>query len=260
LPTKHDLPVSILTYTLAVIVNNGLLMTIALVVGILVYLLSFFRNIQAWKLTPLLLLIPYAFNIATLYLGQSVIWMPMLPPHFDTYFNARYGLLMLPAIGFFVGFLAASKYKAVAVIILLVTAAQFYLFLHPSILPIMGRQIGIITLQDTVSSVNGQTIAGSTFLREHHKDQLILISSASADAFIYRAGIPLRYYITEGTGKYWKESLEDPRRHAGFLVFFNDHSDRVGKVVSKLPYLETEYKKIYQDSTYQIWQRNDIKE
>lgn len=255
LPTKGDLPEAILTYTLAVIVNNGLLMTIMLVVGVFIYLASFLRKIEAWKLAPLLLLIPYGFNILSLYTGQSVIWMPMLPPHFETYFNARYGLLMLPAIGFFVGFIAAARYKIVGLIILIITAVQFYLFLNPHILPIMGQRIGIITLQDTVSSVNNQTIQASAFLRERHNGKLILISSASADAFIYRAGIPLRYYITEGTGRYWRESLEDPRRHAYFLVFFNDHSDRVGKKMVALPYVEDEYKMIYKDATYQIWER-----
>ena len=256
LPTKHNMPMSFLTYTLAVVVNNGLLMSVMLVVGVIVYMLAFLKHVQAWKLTPLMLLIPYAFNILTLYLGQSVIWMPMLPPHFDTYFNARYGLLMLPAIAFFVGFMAAARYKFIAIIILVITGIQFYLFLHPSILPIMGRKIGIITLQDTVSSVNGQTIAASTFLRENHTGGLIFISSASADAFIYRAGIPLKYYITEGTGQYWRQSLKDPRTYASYLVFFNDHSDRVGKKMATLPYLEDAYKMVYKDATYQIWKRN----
>lgn len=255
LPTKGNLPTSFLTYTLAVVVNNGLLMSVMLLTGVIIYLISFLRKIEAWKLAPLLLLIPYGFNIVSLYLGQSVIWMPMLPPYFDTYFNARYGLLMLPAIGFFAGFLAAARYRIIAVIILFITAAQVYLFLNPNIIPIMGRKIGIITLQDTVSSVNAQTVAASTFLRERHTDQLILVSSASADAFIYRAGIPLRYYITEGTGRYWRESLDDPRKYAGFLVFFNDHSDRVGKKMVALSYLEDEYTMIYKDTTYQIWQR-----
>jgi len=93
-------------------------------------------------------------------------------------------------------------------------------------------------------------------LNEHHNGELILISSASADAFIFRAGIPLKYFITEGTGRYWKESLDNPAKHAGYVVFFNDMSDRVGKKVGKMPVLQTEYKKVYENTTYQIWKRN----
>lgn len=256
LPTKHDLGVSFITYSLAMIVNNGVLVVITLLIGLLLYLLSMIKQAQLWRLMPLLILVPYAFNVVSLYAGQSVIWMPMLPPHFETYFNARYGLLMLPAIAFFTGYLAV-KYRIVGVFVAVIAFVQMYLFFNPSILPIMGEKIGIITLQDTVSSINGQTVAASTYLRQHHKGELILVSSASADAFIYRAGIPLRFFITEGTGKYWKESLDNPEKYAGTIVFFVDESDRVGKKVANMAVLKEKYTQVYKDSTYQIWQHNN---
>ena len=111
----------------------------------------------------------------------------------------------------------------------------------------------MITLQDTVSSVNTQTVAAGKFLRENHDGKLIMVSSASADAFIFRAGIPLKYFITEGTGHYWRNSLGDPRRHAGWVVFFNDESDRVGRKVGKSKILKDHYTQVYKDQTYQIW-------
>jgi len=254
LPTKSHLDVSLITYLLAVIVNNGILVVITMALGIITYLLFLVRGFQLWKLMPLLLLVPFGFNVASLFAGQSVIWMPMIPPYFETYFNARYGLLMLPAVAFFSGFLVL-KNKLIAGAVAGVILLQVFLFLNPKILPIMGKEIGIITLADTVSSINKQTVTASTFLREHHRNQLILISSASADAFIFRAGIPLRFFITEGTGNYWHKSLEDPTRHAGFVVYFTDKSDRVGKRMVKIKSFSKHYARVYQDQTYQIWQK-----
>lgn len=254
LPDKHNLLSSIMTYTLAVVVNNGLIVTGMGISGIVVYLIMWLRKWELWKITPLLLLVPYGFNIVSLYAGQSVIWMPMLPPFFETYFNARYGLLMLPAIAFFSGYLI-YLHGFFTLPVLSITAFQVFLFLNPSVLPIMGKEIGIITLQDTVSSVNQQTYQASTFLREHHRGELILISSASADAFIFRVGIPLRYFITEGTGRYWKESLDEPRRYAGYVVFFKDHTDRVGKRMVKISSFPDDFERIYQDQTYEIWKK-----
>lgn len=250
LPTKGDLELSFVTYTLAVLINNGVVITVVSLLGVLIFLFNNAFKTKRWA--PLILLVPYAFNILTLYLGQSVIWLPMIEPFFETYFNARYGLLMLPAIAFFVGYLA-YKHLLAAILVVAAIIVQVYLFANPHILPIAGEEIGAVVLQDTVSSVNDQTRSSSKFLNENHDGGLVLVSSASADAFIFRAGLPLKNFITEGTGDYWRESLEDPSRHASWIVFFNDESDRVGRKVAKSKVLKQKYERVYQDATYQIW-------
>jgi hypothetical protein len=88
---------------------------------------------------------------------------------------------------------------------------------------------------------------------------LILVSSASADAFIFRSGIPLKNFITEGTGKYWRESLESPDKYATWLVFFQDYSDRVGKVIGQSETVKRDYELVYKDITYEIWKLKSAK-
>jgi hypothetical protein len=253
LPTKNNLPLSITTYSLSTLLNIGAVTTGLGIWGLLSYLKNNSTSIR--KYVPLLLLTPYVFNIATLYLGQSVIWLPMVPPYFTTYFNARYGVLMIPAVAFFAGYVS-SKNILFKAIIILGTMAQIYLFMNPAVLPLFGRQIGVITLQDTVSSVNDDTKHASTFLHDHYKDGLILASSASSDAFIFRAGIPLKNFITEGSGHYWKESLKDPSVYPTWIVFFRDHTDRVGKEIYLSPKLTKNFTELYHDDTYRIWKRN----
>lgn len=253
LQTKHNLPISVATYTIAVLINNGIIMFTLFIAGLLVYLRRIPR--RPYYLAPMLLLVPYLFNIVSLYIGQSVIWLPMIKPFFETYFNARYGILLLPAVAFFVGIFAS--YSSIAKhFVLYAVVLQAVLFLHPSILPVFGNE-GIITLRDTVSSVNSQTKAASQFLHDNHTGGLILVSSASADAFIFRTGIPLKNFITEGTGHYWREAVAEPAQHATWLVFFQDHTDRVGRAMKRYKRLEKNYQKVYEDQTYQIWKRQD---
>jgi len=251
LATKHNLLLSLYTYCIAVIINSGIVIVGVFLLGLLVYLFRGWNKL--YMLGPLLLLVPFGFNVVSLIQGQSVIWMPMIPPYFDTYFNARYGLLMLPALAFFSGYLV-GKSRILFITLLFLITIQIYLFLNPKVFPLFGQEIGIITLQDTVSSINSNTVESSKFLSENHTEgELILVSSASVDAFIFRAGIPLKNFITEGTDYYWKNSLEDPRRHAEWVVFFNDMSDRVGKKVGKSRIISDHYVKLYTDDTYQIW-------
>lgn len=252
LPTKHDLPLSFITYSIAVIINLGALSTFGLVLGLIAFLIFQLRHPKTWG--PLLLLIPYFFNIISLYLGQSVIWVPMLAPYFDTYFNARYGLLMLPAAAFFLGYFA-SKHKAFVVIALFLIIGQAYLFFNPKIIPIFGHQVGIITLQDTVSSINKQTMDTSNFIHTNYDDGLILVSSASVDSLIFRSGLPLKKFITEGTGNYWTESLQDPTRHARWVVFFRDRTDRVGRQQKNWKNFDKQYELKYEDQTYLVYKK-----
>lgn len=250
--SKGNLLNSIQTYTLASFLNLGLIPTILSLIGLVYYLRSSIRKPIHWPI--LLLLVPFVFNIVSLYQGQSVIWLPMLPPYFDTFFNARYGVLMIPAAAFFIGYLALT-HKITRFIIPLLLAAQIYLTINPSLLPLFGSKIGVIAIQDTVSSVNHQTKEASLYLKNNYTGGLILVSSASMDAFIFRAGLPLKSFITEGTGYYWKESLDEPTKHATWIVFFRDKSDRVGRVVSNWDNLDKFYALVYQDQTYQIWKK-----
>src|SRR5258708_9423913 len=60
----------------------------------------------------MLLLVPFVFNVATLYMGQSVIFIPHVTPvGFDwRLFNVGYGVMMIPMVAFLVGFIF-SKIK-----------------------------------------------------------------------------------------------------------------------------------------------------
>jgi hypothetical protein len=250
LPTQHYLGLSIATYSAATLLNLGIVVSAIGLIGAILYWCKQLFRLERWAL--LLLLVPFAFNSFTLWAGQSVIWVPMIAPHFDTYFNARYGILMLPAAAFFIGWLAAQN-LGLRLILPLILIAQTAFMAVPNQLPIFGNQTGIVALRDTVASVNQQTIAASTYLHDHYQGGLILCSTASSDAFIYRSGINLSNYITEGTGRYWSQSLNNPSAHAEWVVIFGNRTDRVGSRMGDDPDKLRSYRKVYADDTYEIW-------
>ncbi len=251
LPTSHNIILSLETYSLTTLLNLGFFGTMLMVLGILVFLTRNFRKVS--NLGPLLLLVPFVFNIFALYFGQSVIWMPMLPPYFQTYFNARYGILMLPACAFFIGYLIANQKLWLKVIIVTLIIAQGFVFISPLVIPSLKGYTGMVTLKDTVSSVNQDTVFASSYLHDHYSGGLILVSTASSDSFIFRAGLHLNNYITEGTAPYWKESLINPSRYARWIVFFQNYTDRVGKSMKNSSILKKQFALVYTNKTYQIW-------
>lgn len=254
LPTKNNLLISFATYTITAVLSIGIITSFLTLGGIIYYLKKSLLQIKLW--TPLFFFTPLFFNIFTLYTGQSVIWLPILPPFFDTYFNARYGTLMIPAAALFVG-IFAQIHKVVSIIILILLLLQISLFFSILQLPLPFIHTGTITLKDATSSIQEETIAASQFMKENYKGGLILVSSASSDSFIFYTGLPLKNYITEGTNRFWIESLKSPASHANYIVYFRDKSDRVGMVLGDSTYASLDYNLAYQNSIYLVWEKRD---
>jgi hypothetical protein len=251
LPSEHNISISALIYGATTLLDLGVLVAIIGTLGFLWYCVRQYRHIDQWA--PLLLLVPLPFNVLALYMGQSVIWVPMVAPHLNTFFNARYGILMLPAAAFFIAYLS-SRSRVLKVLVVLVLVGQALLMAVPNTLPLFGEGIGVVALRDTVSSVNSQTVQAAGYIHDHYNGGLILCSTASSDAFVYRTGLHLSDFITEGNGHYWTESLSDPTSHATWIVFFGNHTDRVGIAMAKnLNKLEP-YHEVYSNQTYEIWE------
>jgi hypothetical protein len=253
LPTMHNILLSLADYSLVTVLTVGIVLTAILVIGLIIYFWDTLKKPALWA--PLLLFVVFAFNVYGLYSGNSVLWLPMIPPYFPTYFNSRYGIEMIPAAMFFGSYLA-SKNIILRWVIIIIVLVQPILFFDSAILqPLFHTDVGIVTLKDTVSSLNPPTLSASSYLHNHYKSGLILVSSASEDSFIFHVGEPLKDFITEGTGYYWNNSLKDPARYATWIVFFVNHTDRVGKVIADNAILHKDFKNVYTNNTYEIWKK-----
>lgn len=204
--TKRNLPYSLYVYSLAVEHNLGVSIFVLSVIATVAFLLSRRFSLEI-KLVILTLFVPFGFNILALFQGHSVLHLPELFPY--TWFNVRYGLMLLPAAALVLGLLVDTRTIASVLLICTVFLQSGYMY----------AQNDIITIQDGVQGASGVFLNDvGDWLNGHAKSGLILVAASSHDALIFRSGLPMKQFIHEGADHYWRESLDNPTRHAQWII------------------------------------------
>jgi len=226
LATKGDLLFSLKIYFYALVYNSYAFNVILGLIGAIVF--WFDKKIKsAVKIASLALFAPLVFNVLALYLGHSVLFIQGLSG--NTWFNARYGIMMLPTIAIFIGYLIQKAASLRYVIIGLFIFVTFFAFASNDAVTIDDARVG--SSQKNVSEVSG-------WLNKNAKERsgFILIAAASHDAIIFSSGLPMKKFIHEGTGAYWESATVYPDRWARWIVMrTNDLNDGVFKLVSRTP-------------------------
>ncbi len=226
LMTKGNLGLSLQFYLYALIYNSGALTSILALFGAA----AFWINRQVDKnirLTSVILIAPFLFNVLALYIGQSVLFIQGFSG--NTWFNVRYGIMMMPSIAIFIGYLVQRFTSLRWVIIGLLVFVTFFSFTSFDAVTIDDARVG--SSQKNVSEVSG-------WLSKNAKDKpgFILISAASHDAIIFSSGLPMSRFIHEGTGAYWEQATSYPSLWARWIIMRTyDNNDMTYKAVSKTP-------------------------
>ena len=224
LATNHNLPLSAKIYLYALAYNSG---AYTLLLGFVGAAFFFFdkRIAGPIRLAGTALFAPLLFNIIALYLGHSVLFVQGISG--DTWFNVRYGVMMVPSIAIFIGYLisrvSSLRYILMGSLLLVTTIS----FINNDAVTIDDARVG--SSQKNVSEVSG-------WLAKNAKDRegFVLISAASHDAIIFSSGLPMKKFIHEGTGKYWDSATSSPDRWARWIIMrTNDNNDSTFKLVSK---------------------------
>lgn len=228
--TKGNLPLSIKIYTYALIYNSYAFNALFGLFGAL--LLWSDRKLKpAVRLSTLALVTPLLFNVLALYLGHSVLFIQGQITG-NTWFNVRYGMMFMPAIAIFSGFLVDRIKNLRWVIIGLFSLFTFFAFASSDAVTIDDALVG--SSQKNVTEVSG-------WLNENAADEegFVLISAASHDAVIFSSGLPMKRFIHEGTGEYWESATTAPDRWARWIVMrTHDTNDLTFKLVSNSPGFE----------------------
>src|SRR3990167_7825727 len=226
LATKGNILLSVKVYLYALLYNTGAFTAVLGALGMIVFWLNKKIN-SSVRIASTALLAPFLFNIIALYLGHSVLFIQGISG--NTWFNVRYGVMMLPSIAIFVGYLVHKLIPLRATIIGLFIFVTFFAFANVDAVTIDDARVG--SSQKNVAEVSG-------WLRDNAKDEkgFILISAASHDAIIFSSGLPMKRFIHEGTGKYWESATTSPDRWARWIIMrTNDVNDQTFKAVSKTP-------------------------
>jgi len=207
LPTKFNLLYSTKVYLYALLYNSYTIPAILAMIGAMV--LWFNKKIK-WEVrtASIALTAPLFFNIIALFLGFSVLFIQGISG--NTWFNARYGIMLAPTIAIFIGYLVEKAKDFRPLIIGLTAFVLFFAFANDDAVTIDDARVG--SSQKNVSEVSG-------WLNDHaQKPGFILISAASHDAIIFSSGLPMSKFIHEGTGAYWESATASPEHWARWMV------------------------------------------
>jgi hypothetical protein len=224
LPTKHNLWLSAKVYFYALAYNSG---TFTLILGVIGSLMLWFDNkiIKPVRIASWALMAPLFFNILALFFGHSVLYVQGISG--NTWFNVRYGIMMLPTIAIFVGYLVNRLRPIRLTLISLLLFITVFSFLSNDAVTIDDARYG--SSQKNVTEV-------SNWLKNNvaDKNELILISAASHDAIIFSSGLPMKRFIHEGAGTYWENAISYPDRWVKWIVLRTyDKNDLTFKLLSE---------------------------
>lgn len=235
LPSKGDWLYSLKVYMYAYAYNVGAFTMLLGFVGAAV--LWFTKKLDgATRLASVVLIAPLLFNILALYLGHSVLYIQGVSG--DTWFNVRYGIMMMPSVAIFVGYLIHRAVGLRLVIIGLLAFVTFFQFSSADAVTIDDARVG--SSQKNVSEVSG-------WLRENAGPEkgFILISAASHDSVIFSSGLPMKRFIHEGAGTYYDVAIKYPDQWARWIVVrsYSD-DDSTWRLLKENPGFTERYTKV----------------
>jgi hypothetical protein len=209
LPTYHNLGLSAQTYSVVTLDMIWWPIAIAALFGLLLWVLRTRLRVQTLPLYATL--VPFAFNCLSLVMGISIIETPEIT--FDgvnTYFNVRYGLVMVPAVALCAACLVARKRASLRRGLLLGVLALAAFFSVSS--TFFNTPYA---LQDPLNGIGSNANLGAhkeaNWLDSHYHGGAVLISKGSNTTTIFYSQLPDQAIITETNGARFQNALAAPQ-------------------------------------------------
>jgi hypothetical protein len=187
----------------------------------------------------LLLWIPLPFYIYSVAYGSVPIFIPQLWPH--AYYNARYGMELLPALAIFAALSAehlelwfksrsanwakvATRLWQPAAMLLCVANCIAMMYYIPAVL-----KEGIVNASTRVSFESNI----ATALEEMPVNVPVMMSLTNHVGAVQTAGRTLRSMVSEDDDQSWQIALKDPAHHAAYVIAIV--GDPVDKAIAAHP-------------------------
>lgn len=246
LPAYKNMIVAIEYYAVTAWRNAGSIVTALAGIGLISFMLR--RKSHTFTIAALLLA-PFVFNVITLYLGQSVIFIPdLVPKTFEwNLFNVRYGMMMIPTLAFFIGYIATRRTLLIVVTVLLAVQLVSFRYYEP-----------VITLQDgTIGLSASKHPDAEKWLHKNYDGGLVLFDDYARTISVINTSIPMQNIIYIGNKPYWEESLKNPEKYARWVVMQQDDSvwNSLYDDPAMQKHLYTYYQKAYTSPKILIFKR-----
>ena len=252
LPAYHNFFVAIEYYFFTSIESGGMILSLLALVGALLFAFNGRARYRLYIL--LILLVPFFFNVLTLFLGQSVIFLPgVTPPTFEwTLFNVRYGSMMIPVFAIFLCYLFAQSKMFGRALIIVVLITQPLLFLI-GFSPVLSLDDGRTGLSSAVAKMPDAQF----WLASNYDYGMLLTDDFARTISIIRTPVPMENVIYIGNKPYWEESLVEPQKYARWIVM--QRNDTVWKNLNDRPEVNARlfkyFNKVYTSEDILIFRR-----
>jgi hypothetical protein len=255
LPGYHNLIISLIYYIYTALSNSGFIIFVVAFIGAIVFAAS--RSSKATLATLTVLFVPFIFNVLSLFLGQSVIFIPNLTPRYFDYhlFNVRYGVTMIPFMAVFFGYLVSRVHMSVKMFLIGLLIAQSYFF--------FSGMTPAITLADGTYGLSAEKVPQNVeeFIDKNYSGGFVLMDTYARTISIAKSTIPMQDIIYVGNKPYWNISLKHPEKYADWIIM--QKNDAVWTAVYQNPGPRGElykyFKKVYTSNNILIFQKNNIK-
>lgn len=239
-------------YFTSIVWMIGLIPTLYTILGLLILMLF-----CIWKKTInyLVLLMPisiFLFMVLTLQRNTPIVQPALTISNIlssdtsnQTGFNIRYGLLLLPWAAVMSSFVFRIKPIIIKVLFFSIFLLQVVTYIWPKYTLIykIPDRLGPKPYGDFVQ-----------WMKDHYDGGKILVSAGSHEDQMFEMGFDYKTYIHEGTGKYWKESIDNPSRYATWVVLDSGHpQDQVAKLLTRADILDRDYQKVYDQEQLKVY-------
>lgn len=250
LPAYHHLGLAFIYYLVTSASNIGLVFSLVAASGIILFILTDKRTIRFFALP--VLLAPFIFYVASLYFGQSVIFIPSLTPTTFEWrlFNVRYGVMMVPVAAIFFAYFFRKSSRFLIPLVTLFFFFQLLLYLT--------GQAEVITLTDGVKGLSSaKRPDAQRWLKDHYDKGLVLLDDYARSLSVIRAHIPMEKVIYIGTAPFWEESFKEPEKYATWIIMQKD--DTVWRYLYDQPEMQARlykyFNKVYTSEEILIFKR-----
>jgi hypothetical protein len=217
IPARHHPMFALTMYGLTVADTGGWAIVVMALLGFALFMWRF--RLQGRTLPAYLTLVPFGFYWLVLYKGVNTESLPQLGT--GPYYNIRFGILMIPALGLFAGFAVTSGW-VLARRALAGTALAVIIFSG-----VMGSFVQTpFVLREAVYGYGGDTRqtgeAEAQWFNSHFHGGNVLYSYVPDPSFMFylltKYHFPDRVFVTDANGAQFTEALARPQDRVTWIV------------------------------------------
>jgi Dolichyl-phosphate-mannose-protein mannosyltransferase len=233
LPARGHPVGAFVEYALTVAGTVGWLLLPAALLGLLLFVRR--RRLGSSALPAYLLLVPFAFYWLVLYKGANTESLPQLGQ--GSYYNVRFGLAMLPAVGVFMACLAVARTRLLSGAL---AGGALALIVASAVIGWAGRPFVVREALDGPSGAGTAVVGKRTaewFAPRYHGGGILITYVNSQTMMFYlltKHHLADRAFITDANGPQFERALAHPERFVRWIVMDADATNGASPIWTAL--------------------------